>query len=212
MKIKILVIFFLALILSFIIYNVTLNNRKSILILGDNHLLDSSYKTYDKYLYDDFKDDVVFFNELFTEEDKTYKDIINDIKNNKYVISKNKNIYLNQLISNANIIILNANNSEYFKKCNKSKSIIKEYNKKVSNDIDSLIRIINKISTSKIIVIGNYCLNDEDYGSYYSKYNYINMNKLVSNNENISSFRTFKLSNEGNFTLYKYVKSIKNHE
>ena len=212
MKIKILVIFFLALILSFIIYNVTLNNRKSILILGDNHLLDSSYKTYDKYLYDDFKDDIVFFNELFTEEDKTYKDIINDIKNNKYVISKNKNIYLNQLISKANIIILNANNSEYFKKCNKSKSIIKEYNKKVSNDIDSLIRIINKISTSKIIVIGNYCLNHEDYSSYYSKYNYINMNKLVSNNENISSFRTFKLSNEGNFTLYKYVKSIKNHE
>ena len=211
MKIKILVIFFLALIMSFIIYNVTLNNRKSILILGDNHLLDSNYKTYDKYLYDDLKDNVVFFNELFTEEGKTYKDIINDIKNNKYVISKNKNIYLNQLISKANIIILNANNSEYFKKCNKSKSIIKEYNKKISNDIDSLIKIINKISTSKIIVIGNYCLNGKDYSSYYSRYNYINMNELVSNNENISSFRTFKLSNKGNFTLYKYVKSIKNH-
>ena len=210
MKIKILVIFFLALILSFIIYNVTLNNRKSILILGDNHLLDSSYKTYDKYLYDDLKDDIVFFNELFTDENKTYKDIINDIKNNKYVIFKNKNIYLNQLISKANIIILNANNSEYFKKCNKSKSIIEEYNKKISNDIDSLIKIINKISTSKIIVIGNYCLNGKDYSSYYSKYNYINMNKLVSNKENISSFRTFKLSNEGNFTLYKYIKSIKN--
>ena len=212
MKIKILVIFFLALIMSFIIYNVTLNNRKSILILGDNHLLDSNYKTYDKYLYDDLKDNVVFFNELFTEEGKTYKDIINDIKDNKYVVFKNKNVYLNQLISKANIIILNANNSEYFKKCNKSKSIIKEYNKKISNDIDSLIKIINKISTSKIIVIGNYCLNGKDYSSYYNKYNYINMNELVSNNENISSFRTFKLSNEGNFTLYKYVKSIKNNE
>ncbi len=212
MKIKILVIFFLALIMSFIIYNVTLNNRKSILILGDNHLLDSNYKTYDKYLYDDLKDNVVFFNELFTEEGKTYKDIINDIKDNKYVVFKNKNVYLNQLISKANIIILNANNSEYFKKCNKSKSIIKEYNKKISNDIDSLIKIINKISTSKIIVIGNYCLNGKDYSSYYSRYNYINMNELVSNKENISSFRTFKLSNEGNFTLYKYVKSIKNNE
>ncbi|UKI57239.1 MAG: hypothetical protein L6V81_07670 [Clostridium sp.] len=44
---------------------------------------------------------------------------------------------------------MNANNSEYFKKCNKSKSIIEEYNKKISNDIDSLIKIINKISTSK---------------------------------------------------------------
>ena len=212
MKIKILVIFFLALIMSFIIYNVTLNNRKSILILGDNHLLDSNYKTYDKYLYDDLKDNVVFFNELFTEEGKTYKDIINDIKDNKYIVFKNKNVYLNQLISKANIIILNANNSEYFKKCNKSKSIIKEYNKKISNDIDSLIKIINKLSTSKIIVIGNYCLNGKDYSSYYSKYNYINMNELVSNKENISSFRTFKLSNEGNFTLYKYVKSIKNNE
>ena len=127
MKIKILVIFFLALILSFIIYNVTLNNRKSILILGDNHLLDSNYKTYDKYLYDDFKDDVVFFNELFTEEDKTYKDIINDIKNNKYVISKNKNIYLNQLISKANIIILNANNNEYFIKHNRLENIYNNF-------------------------------------------------------------------------------------
>jgi len=144
MKIKILVIFFLALIMSFIIYNVTLNNRKSILILGDNHLLDSNYKTYDKYLYDDLKDNVVFFNELFTEEGKTYKDIINDIKDNKYIVFKNKNVYLNQLISKANIIILNANNSEYFKKCNKSKSIIKEYNKKISNDIDSLIKIITR--------------------------------------------------------------------
>ena len=76
MKIKILVIFFLALIMSFIIYNVTLNNRKSILILGDNHLLDSNYKTYDKYLYDDLKDNVVFFNELFTfENNKPHKQL-----------------------------------------------------------------------------------------------------------------------------------------
>ena len=42
------------------------------------------------------------------------KDILfNEIKSN-----------LNQLISKANIIILNANNSEYFKKCNKSKSVV----------------------------------------------------------------------------------------
>ena len=111
-------------------------------------------------------------------------------------------------------MIIRSDNKSISPPMSKHEAIIKlkEYNKKVSNDIDSLIRIINKISTSKIIVIGNYCLNDEDYSSYYSKYNYINMNKLVSNNENISSFRTFKLSNEGNFTLYKYVKSIKNHE
>ena len=49
MKIKILVIFFLALIFSFIIYDVTLTNRKSILMLGDNHLTNNEYKTYDNY-------------------------------------------------------------------------------------------------------------------------------------------------------------------
>ena len=162
MKIKILVIFFLALIFSFIIYDVTLTNRKSILILGDNHLINSEYKTYDKYLYDDLKDNVIFFNELFTLDKNNYKDILNDIKNNKYVISKNKKVYLNQLLSKSNIIILNANNEEYFKKCNKSENILKEYDKKIYNDLNNLISVINKISTAKIIIIGNYCINKEN--------------------------------------------------
>lgn len=212
MKIKILVIFFLALIFSFIIYDVTLTNRKSILILGDNHLINSEYKTYDKYLYDDFKDNVIFFNELFTLDKNNYKDILNDIKNNKYVISKNKKVYLNQLLSKSNIIILNANNEEYFKKCNKSENILKEYDKKIYNDLNNLINVINKISTAKIIIIGNYCINkgNSNLSELYKNYNYINMYDLIKDNENISSFKTFKLSNDGNYNLYKSVKSLQN--
>lgn len=212
MKIKILVIFFLALIFSFIIYDVTLTNRKSILILGDNHLTNNEYKTYDKYLYDDLKDNVVFFNELFTLDKNNYKDILNDIKNNKYVVSKNKKIYLNQLISKSNIIILNANNEEYFNKCNKSDSILKEYDKKIYDDLNNLNNVINKISTAKIIIIGNYCINKEnnDLNQLYKNYNYINMFDLTKNNENISSFKTFKLSNDGNYDLYKFVKLLQN--
>ena len=212
MKIKILVIFFLALIFSFIIYDVTLTNRKSILILGDNHLTNNEYKTYDKYLYDDLKDNVVFFNELFTLDKNNYKDILNDIKNNKYVVSKNKKIYLNQLISKSNINILNANNEEYFNKCNKSDSILKEYDKKIYDDLNNLNNVINKISTAKIIIIGNYCINKEnnDLNQLYKNYNYINMFDLTKNNENISSFKTFKLSNDGNYDLYKSVKLLQN--
>lgn len=212
MKIKILVIFFLALIFSFIIYDVTLTNRKSILMLGDNHLTNNEYKTYDKYLYDDLKNDVVFFNELFTLDKNNYKDILNDIKNNKYVVSKNKKIYLNQLISKSNIIILNANNEEYFNKCNKSDSILKEYDKKIYDDLNSLINVINKISTAKIIIIGNYCINKDNNNlkKLYKNYNYINMFDLTKNKENISSFKTFKLSNNGNYELYKSVKLLQN--
>ncbi len=212
MKIKILVIFFLALIFSFIIYDVTLTNRKSILMLGDNHLTNNEYKTYDKYLYDDLKNDVVFFNELFTLDKNNYKDILNDIKNNKYVVSKNKKIYLNQLISKSNIIILNANNEEYFNKCNKSDSILKEYDKKIYDDLNNLINVINKISTAKIIIIGNYCINKDNnnLNQLYKNYNYINMFDLTKNKENISSFKTFKLSNNGNYELYKSVKLLQN--
>ncbi len=212
MKIKILVIFFLALIFSFIIYDVTLTNRKSILILGDNHLTNNEYKTYDKYLYDDLKDNIIFFYELFTLDKNDYKSILNDIKNNKYVISKNKKIYLNQLISKSNVIILNANNEEYFSKCDKSDSILKEYDKKIYNDLNNLINVINKISTAKIIIIGNYCINKENsnLNELYKKYNYINMFDLTKNIENISSFKTLKLSNSGNYSLYKSVKLLQN--
>ena len=212
MKIKILVIFFFFLFFSFIIYDVTLTNRKSILMLGDNHLTNNEYKTYDKYLYDDLKNDVVFFNELFTLDKNNYKDILNDIKNNKYVVSKNKKIYLNQLISKSNIIILNANNEEYFNKCNKSDSILKEYDKKIYDDLNNLINVINKISTAKIIIIGNYCINKDNnnLNKLYKNYNYINMFDLTKNKENISSFKTFKLSNNGNYELYKSVKLLQN--
>ena len=53
-KNKLLVIFFLSCLLSYIIYNYTINNRINVLVLGDNHLINSKYKTYDKYLLDKY--------------------------------------------------------------------------------------------------------------------------------------------------------------
>ena len=40
--------------------------------------------------------------------------------------------------------------------------------------------------------------------------NYINMYDLIKDNKIISSFKTFKLSNDGNYNLYKSVKSLQN--
>ena len=77
-------------------------------------------------------------NKLFTNDNETYKDIINNIKNNYYIYEKGKKVYLNQKITESDIIILNANNENYFEKCFKGKSIIKKYDENVTNDIIKL--------------------------------------------------------------------------
>ena len=196
-KNKLLVIFFLSCLFSYIIYNYTISNRINILILGDNYLINSKYKTYDKYLLDKYYN-INDLNKLFTNDNETYKDIINNIKNNYYIYEKGKKVYLNQKITESDIIILNANNENYFEKCFKGKSIIKKYDENVTNDIIKLKKIISKISPAKVIVISNYCYNDK-----YQLYNGdINLNNLYFKYQNTKSKR---LNDKVNYQIYSEI-------
>lgn len=196
-KNKLLVIFFLSCIFSYIIYNYTMESRVNILVLGDNYLLNSKYKTYDKYLLDKYYN-LNDFNKLFTSENTTYKDIINNIKNNYYVYSKDKKIYMNPLIASADIIIVNANNEKYFEKCNKSKSVILKYNEDVSYDIEKLKNLIKKISPAKVIVISNYCYNQ----NYNINNGDININEIYYKYQNSKSKR---LNDKVNYQIYNKI-------
>ena len=51
----------------------------------DVNLINNKYKTYDKYLLDKYYN-INDLNKLFTNDNETYKDIINNIKNNYYVL------------------------------------------------------------------------------------------------------------------------------
>lgn len=186
MKNKILVIFFLALIFSVIIYKINVNNKKNILILGDKYYLSSNYKTYDHFLRDKYYN----VNILLTDETDTYSKIKEKIINNYSITIKNKKMYLSQEISKANYIIISANNSNYMEKCNKSKKVSYNYIKKINNDINDLINIINKISTSKIIIIDNSCSNNtSDYIHIKLKNIPKNKNSGLSLNENYIIFK-----------------------
>lgn len=196
-KNKLLVIFFLSCILSYIIYNYTINNRIDILVLGDNYLLNSEYETYDKYLLDKYYN-LNNFNKLFTSENITYKEIINKIKNNYYIYSKDKKIYINPLIASADIIIVNANNEKYFEKCNKSESVILKYDEDVSNDINELKNLIKKISPAKVVVISNYCYNQ----NYNINNGDINLNQIYYKYQNSKSKR---LNDEVNYQIYNKI-------
>ena len=196
-KNKLLVIFFLSCIFSYIIYNYTMEKRTNVLILGDNYLLNSKYKTYDKYLLDKYYN-INDFNKLFTSDGTTYKEIIGSIKNNYYVYSKDKKVYMNPKIANADIIILNANNDKYFEKCNKSESVIKKYNEYIMSDINELKNLINKISPAKVIVISNYCYNQ----NYNINNGDINLNQIYYKYQNSKSKR---LNDKVNYQIYNKI-------
>ena len=142
MKRILLVIFFIAIIFSIIIYN-NKPTREKILFIGEKEYLENiRYNIYDKFLYDNIN----------------YKELINSIKNNDYIIIKNRKIYLNQLISDADIVLIGVNNIEYNKKCNNKNFNREQYDKKLNIDKKYLINLIKKISYSKIIIIDNYCI------------------------------------------------------
>lgn len=192
MKNKILVIFLIALIFSILIYKITISSKINILILGDKYFLNSNFKTYDTFL----KDKYYNVNNLLIEENDTYKNIEDKIKSNYSIKIKNKKMYLSQEISKANYIIVSANNKQYNEKCNKSKKITNYYINKTNTEINSLIYIINKISSSKIIIMDNSCSNND------ANYTHIKLKQDINNTKS-------KLSLKDNYFIFtKLVNKI----
>lgn len=178
---KILVIFLFALFSSYFIYIYNCDKKLNILFLGDNTFIKKEFDTFDDLLFESINNryNINAFNTDFIYDKKSYYDIINDIENNIYIYSKDKNVYLNQLIGNSDYIIISANNDEYFNKCKKDKYILDNYNVILTNKINKLVSLINKISNAKIIVIGNYCNNSEMLLNIKSdRYKYIINDKL----------------------------------
>ena len=192
MKNKILVIFLIALIFSILIHKITISSKINILILGDKYFLNSNFKTYDTFL----KDKYYNVNNLLTEENDTYKNIEDKIKSNYSIKIKNKKMYLSQEISKANYIIISANHKQYNEKCNKSKKITNYYINKTNTEINSLIYIINKISSSKIIIMDNSCSNND------ANYTHIKLKQDINNTKS-------KLSLKDNYFIFtKLVNKI----
>ena len=159
MKKKYLVIFFILCLLLYLIYNKTYDKKKSILFLGDNYLL--SNKNYINY----FDKDKYNIN-TFLYDKINYKQLGLMLKYNDNILIKNKKVYMTQLISNSDIIIINANNHEYLNKCVKNERIFNNYSDLMYKNVNILVNKIKKISSAKIIILGNFC--DNEYTFQYN--------------------------------------------
>ncbi len=163
---KILIIFLFAFLMAILIYKKYDIKEIRVLIIGEK--LDIyKYTDYFKYNY----------NSDFIEDNVTYKKLINYIENNKNIYKKGNRLFLNQLILDSDIIIINSNYNNYKMACNKNRRILEEY---IDREFKYYLELKNKIShitNAKIIVIGNYCDNKK-IKELYKNDNYININEL----------------------------------
>ncbi len=140
---KILVIFLIAIITSLLIYKYKKNDEiEKVLFIGEKYYLNEIKETkFNKFLYDNI----------------TYKELIKRIKSNDYVVLKNKKIYLNQLIMNSDKILIGANNKEYNVVCNNTDVNKKYIYNKINNDKKELLKLLKRITSSKIVILNNNC-------------------------------------------------------
>ena len=145
MKRILLVIFFIAIIFSLIIYKITYKKTYNVLLLGEFNNIDK-YNLPDNYNIS-----------TFIYDNTSYKELIKSIRYNDYIIIKEKKVYLNQLISKSDYIYVIANKEKYIDKCKKGKTTLRKYLDSIYDEKYELIKTIGKISHAKVIFVNYEC-------------------------------------------------------
>lgn len=204
MKKKKLVIFFLALIGVYLIYNITYKEKSNYLAIGDElakgHTpFDTYSESYTDYLYTYLldKDSKITINKEFIHEDLRIKDLLENIKNPSVFEQKN----LPQAIKNADIITISIGSEELFSKLRSNNwkttnEKLYEFIDDMIMDLEKLINEIQKIKKTDIYVIGYYnplVYNEENETKLKSLFNYIDVK--LKNLENTKKVYYVEIAN-----------------
>lgn len=222
---KTLVIFFIGLILSFIIFKLTYKEKIDYLALGDELVLgytpfDSYNKSYSDYFseYLNNKKKLGFYITDFSKYGYNIKELLEDIDDAKEISINNKKININQAIASSDIITLSFGQKELYILLSKNyngklRNIdeIYEYIDKYFNDYVYLLNKIRKINSNKIYIIGLYNplinTNQETIDRLNKIFTYIN-NKFKSLEEN-KNIHYIDISKEMD-NKYYYIPNYKN--
>ncbi len=222
---KTLVIFFVALLLSFIIFKITYKEKIDYLALGDELTLGyTPFDTYNKSYSDYFRHYLKnrkrlgFYINDFSKYNYTIEELLEDMEELKEIKIDNKKLNINQIISSADIITLSFGQKELYLKLssnynNKLKNIDEIYNY-IDNYFNNYVYLLNqirKINSDKIYIIGFYNplinTNQETIEKLNEIFNYINKKyKSLEENKNIYYV---EISNEIDNKNY-YVPNSKN--
>ena len=220
MKIVILLLFFSVLAL---ISHISLNIKETnYTVLGDKEIFTNNLKSVNfiDLIYEKLNNEnkIGFYSKDFIKKDIRTIDVINDIEDN----IKINDISVQNILKKTDLLVLAAGNNEIQYKLSKIDETtndieIYRYLDSVINDIDNLIKQIQKISKCNIIFIGFY--NDTNNTTNDKYYKYIN--SKIENNNNITYINLFNIlnknkdyltesdkvyiTNEGNLAIYNKI-------
>lgn len=199
MKKKIILICFIGILATILIYYTTINNKVKLLTLGDGLASGMTAYNVNGYSYTDYlkdyykkKNHLQSYNNIFTEANITSLELLNNIKNNKESTLNEKNITIQQAIKNSNVIILAIGLDELASKSLDSKITNKDLSLYYDN-VKEILKIIRKINHEKVILIG-----------IYQAYNINNLDKINNN--------LLKIANSYEVEFLDIAKFINNKE
>lgn len=180
------IIFILILFLAcYFIYNISLDNKIYYVSIGD--FLSKGVNSYGVKVngYSDYVRDYLYennrlkeYNNIFCESDYRVTDVLRMIKYNDTREYNGKELNINRLIKEADVISLSVGMNELYYKLNKRDGNIYSYMNELINDMKELLEYINKFNHKRVYVLGYY--NTYGYQEYIDYIN-IKLKNIVIN-------------------------------
>jgi len=216
---KIILISFISIILSVIIYFYTKTEKINIVALGDGlslgmtpyNIKGYSYNDYLKNFYQDKRTLNKYYD--FSEHKQTVKELIYEINNNKTIDIKDEKISIQHAINIANVLTICIGMDELFS-TQITNIIIKEY----KDDLKELLNQIKKLNNKQVIIIGLYTVNNRELTNIMKinaflqdialEYNftYINLQDITFNKDYFFDSSSYYLNFKGHKAVYQEIK------
>lgn len=222
MKKKIIAIALLGGILSVIIYFFTQSNELTLTSLGDGLSIGMTPygiegKSFNDYLTDDLEatHKLKEYTHEFSNAGKTVKELIYEIKENKSLTIKEKNIEIKQAINNADILTVAIGMDELA-----NSKITREIKEEYLHDMKELLSMIKMLNNNKVIVISLYTWGKNDLLTIEkinaslrdialtNNFLFIDINKILINQNYYLSKESYYINYLGHKSIYEEIKKM----
>lgn len=158
MRKKIIIMTIISIILTAIIYFYTRSDELTLVAIGDSLSLGMTPYNIEGYSFNDYlREDLKSNHKLkkyiyeFASSNKTVKELIYEIKDNKSIVINNKQIDIQQVINEADILTVAIGLDEI-----QSKKLTTSNKKEFTRDVEELFSILKMLNQNKTIIIGIY--------------------------------------------------------